>query len=84
MKTKKCFACGMIAGSEDCCKIGKKRYLFNWIGGGWNDTHANTIRDARNKVLKRSVGKQWKPDLNSFRPFTMKEYNELISATNMD
>jgi len=84
MKTINCNRCGQPQNSETCCGTGKVRYLFNWIGGGWNETNADTKAEAYQKVLDYQDGKRLQPQKDSFRIFTMREYDQLIFATNMD
>jgi len=80
----KCFRCGLEQESANCCRTGKNRYLFNWIGNGWNETNANTKDEAYKKVLIRSKGKPYQPKKGSFRMFTLEEYDKLTSETFTD
>jgi len=59
-------------------------YLFNWIGGGFNDVWASNKREAYKRVMKER--KEWeeknpthvklRPDYDSMRRCTYSQYQE--------
>jgi len=59
-------------------------YLFNWIGGGFNDVWAPNKREAYKRVMKER--KEWekenptyvklRPDYDSMRRCTYSQYQE--------
>ena len=61
---------------------GEYLYLFNWIGGGFNDVWASSKREAYAKVMRerRESAKKYPthvkltPDYNSMRKCTYTEY----------
>ena len=63
---------------------GEYLYLFNWIGGGFNDVWAPSKREAYAKVMRerRESAKKYPthvkltPDYSSMRKCTYTEYQE--------
>ena len=63
---------------------GEYLYLFNWIGGGFNDVWAKSKKEAYRKVVKER--KEWeeknpthvelRPDYKSMRRCTYTQYQE--------
>lgn len=64
----KCTKCGQVLKSKDCCRTGKQHFLFNWVGGGYNDTHADDAEDACRKAAL--VNPSLVPEPASFRLYT--------------
>lgn len=78
----KCSHCGAEADSAICCRTGANHYMFEWCGGGFNETHADSAEEAYEKVLAQreaSGGSSLKPLRGSFRLFDSKEYDRLLS-----
>jgi len=63
---------------------GEYLYLFNWIGGGFNDVWAPNKREAYKRVMKERKeseekypgGTKLRPDYDSMRRCTYSQYQE--------
>jgi hypothetical protein len=63
---------------------GEYLYLFNWIGGGFNDVWARSKREAYAKVIRESKRHEkeypthvkLRPDYGSMRRCTYEEYQQ--------
>ena len=63
---------------------GDYNYLFNWIGGGFNDVWAPTKREAYARAMREQKAydekypnrKKLRPDYKSMRRCTYTEYQE--------
>lgn len=63
---------------------GEYLYLFNWIGGGFNDVWARSKREAYAKVIRESKRHEkeypthvkLRPDYGSMRHCTYEEYQQ--------
>lgn len=63
---------------------GEYLYLFNWIGGGFNDVRAPNKKEAYKKVMNEVLDteknypdyKQLRPDYKSLRRCTYSQYEE--------
>lgn len=78
----KCNHCGAEEYSAICCRTGANRYMFEWCGGGFNETHADSPEQAYEKVLAQralSKGSTLKPREGSFKLFDAKEYDRRLA-----
>jgi hypothetical protein len=76
MKKISCPSCGQEINSTDCCRTGANHYIFNWLGGGYNSTWADSPEDA---VRKCSLG-SLKVDPTTVRPYTYEESERMNRA----
>lgn len=65
-------------------KIGEYLYLFNWVGGGFNDVWAPSKKEAYDRVMRERKESELKypshvklrPDYKSMRKCTYSQYQE--------
>ena len=65
-------------------KIGEYLYLFNWVGGGFNDVWAPSKKEAYDRVMRERKESELKypshvklrPDYTSMRKCTYSQYQE--------
>lgn len=88
LKNEMCSGCGMERNTEDCCKVGRFKYIFDWVGGGYNTTKADSVEDAIKKVTKRGKSNGGRSTLipieNSFRIHTNEEEDYLLKVNFCD
>lgn len=78
---KICNHCGAELDSAICCMTGSNHYMFTWVGGGFNETHADSADHAYKKVLlqRKASGSKLVPAKGSFKLFDSQEYDKNIS-----
>lgn len=60
--------------------VKSKRYMFNFIGGGWNTIYGKTKRGAIKEALA-TYNRELKVDTNSFRLCSDTTYNQGLNMT---
>lgn len=63
-------------------ELKEKEYIFNFVGGGWNTTHAKTKRGAIKNASKKYNDKVSQVDVNSFRIWTKADYDAEMRSFN--
>lgn len=61
---------------------GRKQWVFNWAGGGYNSVSAETKAEALK--LAREISKNLVPSANTFRVVEAAEMNAIDRAWNQD
>ena len=65
----------------------KKRWMFYWRGGGFNDVHGDTLEEAYTEAVKfgaEGLGRTLVPAKGSFKEWTVELSDELCRAYPID